>query len=199
MHPGNYCFSLLQIHFTFLLSSLLKQTNISSFVGFLLHILFGALGFLMLFEKLPRPLEWILNLFSPFAFTAGLATVSSIIKPVHKNKSSAPQKFLQRTAKSTICIARTTQSAPLCLTPKKSVLKDGWTLDCITNLTATNLNLYKMSSGMWLVGTKGCRSCEGWKCCLCKATSAWLEIQLTEAFLVLVVRINPQKQRRGHE
>lgn len=75
MHPANYWFSLLQIHFTFLLSSLLKQPNISSFVGFLLHILFGALGFLTLFEKLPRALEWILNLFSPFAFTAGLATV----------------------------------------------------------------------------------------------------------------------------
>lgn len=54
-----------------------------------------------------------------------------------------------------------------------------------------------MSSGLWLVGTKGCRDCEGWKCCLCKqhvhhsVTAAWLEIQLTEAFLVLVVRINP--------
>uniref|UniRef100_A0A8C3N8J6 Uncharacterized protein n=1 Tax=Geospiza parvula TaxID=87175 RepID=A0A8C3N8J6_GEOPR len=75
MHPANYWFSLPQIHFTFLLSSLLKQPNISSFVGFLLHILFGALGFLTLFEKLPRALEWILNLFSPFAFTAGLATL----------------------------------------------------------------------------------------------------------------------------
>nr|XP_026653725.1 ATP-binding cassette sub-family A member 10-like [Zonotrichia albicollis] len=68
------------IHFTFLLSSLLKQPNISSFVGFLLHILFGALGFLTLFEKLPRALEWILNLFSPFAFTAGLATMVKLEK-----------------------------------------------------------------------------------------------------------------------
>uniref|UniRef100_A0A8C3EQS5 Uncharacterized protein n=1 Tax=Corvus moneduloides TaxID=1196302 RepID=A0A8C3EQS5_CORMO len=76
MHPANYWFSLLQIHFTFLLSSLLKQPNISSFVGFLLHILVGSLGFLTLFEKLPRALEWILNLFSPFAFAAGLSTVS---------------------------------------------------------------------------------------------------------------------------
>uniref|UniRef100_A0A8C9NK02 ATP binding cassette subfamily A member 10 n=1 Tax=Serinus canaria TaxID=9135 RepID=A0A8C9NK02_SERCA len=68
------------IHFTFLLSSLLKQPNVSSFVGFLLHILFGALGFLTLFEKLPRGLEWILNLFSPFAFTAGLATMVKLEK-----------------------------------------------------------------------------------------------------------------------
>ncbi|OWK58248.1 ATP-binding cassette sub-family A member 8-B [Lonchura striata] len=68
------------IHFTFLLSSLLKQPNISSFVGFLLHILFGALGFLTLFEKLPRALEWTLNIFSPFAFTAGLATMVKLEK-----------------------------------------------------------------------------------------------------------------------
>ncbi|XP_015501628.1 ATP-binding cassette sub-family A member 9-like isoform X2 [Parus major] len=68
------------IHFTFLLSSLLKQPNISSFVGFLLHILFGALGFLTLFEKLPQALEWILNLFSPFAFTSGLAMMVKLEK-----------------------------------------------------------------------------------------------------------------------
>ncbi|RLV94598.1 hypothetical protein DV515_00013079 [Chloebia gouldiae] len=72
--------SFLEIHFTFLLSSLLKQPNISSFVGFLLHILFGALGFLTLFEKLPRALEWTLNIFSPFAFTAGLATIVKLEK-----------------------------------------------------------------------------------------------------------------------
>ncbi|XP_019147857.3 ATP-binding cassette sub-family A member 9-like isoform X2 [Corvus cornix cornix] len=68
------------IHFTFLLSSLLKQPNISSFVGFLLHILVGSLGFLTLFEKLPRALEWILNLFSPFAFAAGLSTMVKLEK-----------------------------------------------------------------------------------------------------------------------
>ncbi|XP_066188433.1 ATP-binding cassette sub-family A member 9-like [Sylvia atricapilla] len=68
------------IHFTFLLSSLLKQRNISSFVGFLLHVLLGMLGFLTLFGKVPRALEWILSLFSPFAFTAGLATMVKIEK-----------------------------------------------------------------------------------------------------------------------
>uniref|UniRef100_A0A8D0F391 ABC transporter domain-containing protein n=1 Tax=Strix occidentalis caurina TaxID=311401 RepID=A0A8D0F391_STROC len=55
-----------------LLFSLLKQPNIASFVGFVLHIIFGLLGFLTLFEKLPQSLEWILNLFSPFAFAAEL-------------------------------------------------------------------------------------------------------------------------------
>ncbi|XP_039937767.1 ATP-binding cassette sub-family A member 9-like isoform X2 [Hirundo rustica] len=75
-----FFYGVASIHFTFLLSSLLKQPNISSFVGFLLHILFGALGFLTLFEKLPRALEWTLNLFSPFAFTAGLAKIVKLEK-----------------------------------------------------------------------------------------------------------------------
>ncbi|KAM4762015.1 ATP-binding cassette sub-family A member 9-like isoform 1-T1 [Cyanocitta cristata] len=75
-----FFYGMASIHFTFLLSSLLKQPNISSFVGFLLHILFGSLGFLTLFEKLPRALEWILNLFSPFAFAAGLSTMVKLEK-----------------------------------------------------------------------------------------------------------------------
>ncbi|XP_014738256.1 PREDICTED: ATP-binding cassette sub-family A member 9-like isoform X1 [Sturnus vulgaris] len=75
-----FFYGMTSIHFTFLLSSLLKQPNISSFVGFLLHILFGALGFLTLFENLPRALEWTLNLFSPFAFTAGLAKMIKLEK-----------------------------------------------------------------------------------------------------------------------
>uniref|UniRef100_A0A8C3V3Z9 ABC transporter domain-containing protein n=1 Tax=Catharus ustulatus TaxID=91951 RepID=A0A8C3V3Z9_CATUS len=75
-----FFYGMASIHFTFLLSSLLKQPNISSFVGFLLHILFGALGFLTLLEILPRGLEWTLNIFSPFAFTAGLAKMIKLEK-----------------------------------------------------------------------------------------------------------------------
>uniref|UniRef100_A0A8B9IYS3 ABC transporter domain-containing protein n=1 Tax=Amazona collaria TaxID=241587 RepID=A0A8B9IYS3_9PSIT len=80
MHPANCRFSLLQIHFSFMLSSLLQQPNIASFVGFVLHILFGLLGFLTLFEKLPLYLEWILNLFSPFAFIAGISQMLKLDK-----------------------------------------------------------------------------------------------------------------------
>lgn len=60
-----------------MLSSLLKQPNIASFVGFVLYVIFGFLGFLTLFEKLPPSSEWIFNLFSPFAFTAGISKVCS--------------------------------------------------------------------------------------------------------------------------
>uniref|UniRef100_A0A672UDZ5 ABC transporter domain-containing protein n=1 Tax=Strigops habroptila TaxID=2489341 RepID=A0A672UDZ5_STRHB len=68
------------IHFCFMLSSLLKQSNFASFVGFVLHVLFGLLGFLTLFEELPSYLEWILNLFSPFAFTAGISKMLKLDK-----------------------------------------------------------------------------------------------------------------------
>ncbi|KFQ44762.1 ATP-binding cassette sub-family A member 9, partial [Nestor notabilis] len=68
------------IHFCFMLSSLLKQPNIASFVGFALHVLLGLSGFLTFFEKLPLYLEWILNLFSPFAFTAGISKMLKLDK-----------------------------------------------------------------------------------------------------------------------
>ncbi|KFV10381.1 ATP-binding cassette sub-family A member 8, partial [Tauraco erythrolophus] len=63
-----------------MLNSLLKQSNIASFVGFVLHIIFGLLGFFTLFEKLPLSLEWIFNLFSPFAFTAGISQMVNLAK-----------------------------------------------------------------------------------------------------------------------
>ncbi|KFP44928.1 ATP-binding cassette sub-family A member 8, partial [Chlamydotis macqueenii] len=56
-----------------MLSSLLKRSNIASFVGFVLHIIFGLLGFFTWFDVLPPSLEWVFNLFSPFAFTAGIS------------------------------------------------------------------------------------------------------------------------------
>ncbi|KAM6111120.1 LOW QUALITY PROTEIN: ATP-binding cassette sub-family A member 9-like [Pterocles gutturalis] len=69
-----FFYGIASIHFCFLLSSLLKQPNIASFVGFV-HIIFGLLGFLTWFEKLPPSLEWIFNLFSPFAFVAGISKI----------------------------------------------------------------------------------------------------------------------------
>ncbi|XP_075296728.1 ATP-binding cassette sub-family A member 9 isoform X2 [Opisthocomus hoazin] len=78
------------IHFCFMLSSLLNQPNIASFVGFVLHIIFGFLGFLTLFKKLPLSLEWIFNLFSPFAFTAG---ISKVVKLEKYGAASTPELY----------------------------------------------------------------------------------------------------------
>lgn len=132
----------------------------------------------------------------------------SKIKPVLITKAQ-PLKFCQRTAKSKVCVARTTQSPP---SPLDAFKKKTWLQKICANSWQRWLdtqlhhkfycNKFKSlwddgSSGTWLVGTKSCRNCEGWKCCLCKqhvhlsVTSAWFEIQLTEAFPVLVVIINP--------
>ncbi|XP_049669091.1 ATP-binding cassette sub-family A member 9-like isoform X2 [Accipiter gentilis] len=75
-----FFYGIASIHFCFMLSSLLKQPNIASFVGFVLYVIFGFLGFLTLFEKLPPSSEWIFNLFSPFAFTAGISKMVKLEK-----------------------------------------------------------------------------------------------------------------------
>ncbi|NXY46384.1 ABC8B protein, partial [Ceuthmochares aereus] len=71
----NFFYGIASIHFSFMISSLLKQPNIASFVTFFLHIIFGFLGYFTLLEKLPSSLEWIFNLFSPFAFTAAISKI----------------------------------------------------------------------------------------------------------------------------
>uniref|UniRef100_A0A803XWZ7 ABC transporter domain-containing protein n=1 Tax=Meleagris gallopavo TaxID=9103 RepID=A0A803XWZ7_MELGA len=68
-----FFYGIASIHFCFMLSSLLKQPHITSFVGFFLHIVFGSLGFMTLFEQVPPSLEWVFNLFSPYTFTAGIS------------------------------------------------------------------------------------------------------------------------------
>ncbi|XP_051490812.1 ATP-binding cassette sub-family A member 10-like [Apus apus] len=75
-----FFYGIASIHFCFMLSSLLKQPNIVIFVAFAHHIIFGLLGFLTLFEKLPSSLEWIFNLFSPFAFTVGISKMVKLQK-----------------------------------------------------------------------------------------------------------------------
>ncbi|KFQ33354.1 ATP-binding cassette sub-family A member 5, partial [Mesitornis unicolor] len=63
-----------------MLSSLLKQPNIASFVGFVVHVIFGLLGFFTMFENLPPSSECIFNLFSPFALTAGISKMIKLEK-----------------------------------------------------------------------------------------------------------------------
>uniref|UniRef100_A0A803XTA8 ABC transporter domain-containing protein n=1 Tax=Meleagris gallopavo TaxID=9103 RepID=A0A803XTA8_MELGA len=82
-----FFYGIASIHFCFMLSSLLKQPHITSFVGFFLHIVFGSLGFMTLFEQVPPSLEWVFNLFSPYTFTAGISKVCSkqsrFIRSIH--------------------------------------------------------------------------------------------------------------------
>uniref|UniRef100_A0A8C2UIM8 ATP-binding cassette sub-family A member 9-like n=1 Tax=Coturnix japonica TaxID=93934 RepID=A0A8C2UIM8_COTJA len=73
-----------------LLSSLLKRPHITSFVGFFLHIVFGSLGFMTLFEQVPPSLEWVFKLFSPYTFTAG---ISEIVKLEKYGPTVAPELY----------------------------------------------------------------------------------------------------------
>uniref|UniRef100_A0A8C4VU59 ABC transporter domain-containing protein n=1 Tax=Gopherus evgoodei TaxID=1825980 RepID=A0A8C4VU59_9SAUR len=63
----------LQIHFYFMLSSLLKKPKVTSSVGFLLTFFSTCLSFITLVTKLPAPLEWALGLLCPFAFVTGIS------------------------------------------------------------------------------------------------------------------------------
>uniref|UniRef100_A0A674K9F4 ABC transporter domain-containing protein n=1 Tax=Terrapene triunguis TaxID=2587831 RepID=A0A674K9F4_9SAUR len=65
----------LQIHFCFMLSSLLKKPKVTSSVGFILTFFSTCLSFITLVKKLPAPLEWALGLLCPFAFITGISKV----------------------------------------------------------------------------------------------------------------------------
>uniref|UniRef100_A0A673V8D4 ATP binding cassette subfamily A member 10 n=1 Tax=Suricata suricatta TaxID=37032 RepID=A0A673V8D4_SURSU len=64
------------IALAFLLSVLIKKPVLTGLVGFLFTIFWGCLGFTVLYRQLPSSLGWILGLFSPFAFIAGMAQIS---------------------------------------------------------------------------------------------------------------------------
>ncbi|KAM5213444.1 ATP-binding cassette sub-family A member 10 isoform 2-T3 [Hipposideros larvatus] len=63
------------IALTFLLSVLIKKSVLTGVVGFLFTVFWGCLGFTALYRQLPSSLEWILGLFSPFAFTTGMIQI----------------------------------------------------------------------------------------------------------------------------
>uniref|UniRef100_A0A452J541 ABC transporter domain-containing protein n=1 Tax=Gopherus agassizii TaxID=38772 RepID=A0A452J541_9SAUR len=70
----------LQIHFYFMLSSLLKKPKVTSSVGFLLTFFSTCLSFITLVTKLPAPLEWALGLLCPFPFVTGISKILHLEK-----------------------------------------------------------------------------------------------------------------------
>ncbi|XP_077636408.1 ATP-binding cassette sub-family A member 10 [Crocuta crocuta] len=64
------------IALAFLLSVLIKKPVLTGLVGFFFTIFWGCLGFTVLYRQLPSSLGWILGLFSPFAFTTGMAQIT---------------------------------------------------------------------------------------------------------------------------
>ncbi|XP_070250791.1 ATP-binding cassette sub-family A member 6 isoform X2 [Myotis yumanensis] len=70
-----FLYGLSLIALTFLMSVLLKKTSLTNFVVLLLTLFWGGVGLSALHRQLPSSLEWILSIFSPFAFTAGMAQI----------------------------------------------------------------------------------------------------------------------------
>ncbi|NXS46281.1 ABCAA protein, partial [Balaeniceps rex] len=68
------------IHLVLMLCSLLRTSQLASFMGFVITFLFGCLSLAVLIENLPEPLKWFLGLFCPFAFNAGIAKVFHLEK-----------------------------------------------------------------------------------------------------------------------
>uniref|UniRef100_A0A8C0AM56 ATP binding cassette subfamily A member 10 n=1 Tax=Bos mutus grunniens TaxID=30521 RepID=A0A8C0AM56_BOSMU len=60
----------------FLLCVLIKRPILTGVVGSLFTVFWGCLGFTSLYRQIPSSLGWALCLFSPFAFTAGVAQIS---------------------------------------------------------------------------------------------------------------------------
>ncbi|XP_032312874.1 ATP-binding cassette sub-family A member 10 isoform X1 [Camelus ferus] len=73
-----FLYGLSLIALAFLLSVLIKKPFLTSLVGFLFTVFWGGLGFFVLYRQLPLSLAWALGLFSPFAFTAGMAQISHL-------------------------------------------------------------------------------------------------------------------------
>uniref|UniRef100_A0A5F9DU75 ATP binding cassette subfamily A member 8 n=1 Tax=Oryctolagus cuniculus TaxID=9986 RepID=A0A5F9DU75_RABIT len=76
------------IALTFLMSVLVKKSFLTGLVVFLLTVVWGSLGFTALYRQLPASLEWILSLFSPFAFTLGMTQLLHMDYDLNSNADS---------------------------------------------------------------------------------------------------------------
>ncbi|XP_014644682.1 PREDICTED: ATP-binding cassette sub-family A member 6 [Ceratotherium simum simum] len=70
-----FLYGLSLIALAFLMSVLLKKTVLTNLVVFLLTLFLGCAGFTAFYRQIPSSLEWILSIFSPFAFTAGMTQI----------------------------------------------------------------------------------------------------------------------------
>uniref|UniRef100_A0A8C5JZ27 ATP-binding cassette, sub-family A member 8a n=1 Tax=Jaculus jaculus TaxID=51337 RepID=A0A8C5JZ27_JACJA len=80
-----FFYGLSLITLSFLMSILLKKSFLTDFVVFILTVFWGSLGFASLYRYIPMPLEWILCVFSPFAFTLGMAQLLHVDFDINSN------------------------------------------------------------------------------------------------------------------
>ncbi|OBS57041.1 hypothetical protein A6R68_11834, partial [Neotoma lepida] len=72
-----FLYGLSLIAVAFLMAVLLQKAILTNLTVFLFTLLWGCVGFTVLHKQLPTSLEWILSIFSPFAFTSGMAKTNS--------------------------------------------------------------------------------------------------------------------------
>ncbi|XP_060242463.1 ATP-binding cassette sub-family A member 6 isoform X2 [Meriones unguiculatus] len=70
-----FLYGLSLIAVAFLMAVLFQKTVLTNLIIFLFTLLWGCVGFTVLYKQLPSSLEWILSICSPFAFTSGLAKI----------------------------------------------------------------------------------------------------------------------------
>ncbi|XP_054429074.1 ATP-binding cassette sub-family A member 6-like [Pteronotus mesoamericanus] len=78
-----FLYGLSLIALAFLMSVLLNKTVLTNLVVFLFTVFWGGVGLSALYRQLPSSLEWILSIFSPFAFTAGMAQIIHLDYNMH--------------------------------------------------------------------------------------------------------------------
>ncbi|GAB1297010.1 ABC-type organic anion transporter ABCA8B [Apodemus speciosus] len=83
-------YGLSMIALAFLMSVLVRNSILTGLTVFLLTIFWGSLGFTALYRYLPAPVEWTLSLFSPFAFTLGMAQLLHVDYDLHSNTPPDP-------------------------------------------------------------------------------------------------------------
>ncbi|EDM06480.1 rCG33390 [Rattus norvegicus] len=83
-------YGLSMISLAFLMSVLVRKSVLTGLTVFLLTIFWGSLGFTALYRYLPAPLEWTLSLFSPFAFTLGMAQLLRVDYDLNSNAPPDP-------------------------------------------------------------------------------------------------------------
>ncbi|XP_045693112.1 ATP-binding cassette sub-family A member 6 isoform X1 [Phyllostomus hastatus] len=73
-----FLYGLSLIALAFLISVLLNKTVLTSLVVFFFTLFWGSVGLSVLYKHLPSSLEWILSIFSPFAFTTGMTQIINL-------------------------------------------------------------------------------------------------------------------------
>ncbi|XP_048221137.1 ABC-type organic anion transporter ABCA8-like [Perognathus longimembris pacificus] len=78
-------YGLSMVALAFLMSVLVKKSFLTGQLVFLFTVFWGSLGFTALYRYLPASVEWILSVFSPFAFVLGITQLLHLDYDLNSN------------------------------------------------------------------------------------------------------------------